>query len=233
MPRQSQALKDFRSSLSIAKTLMKREARFADPPQPRYQKIVQGLRGGAAVLMVAAFENFLKEVVEEYFYELTLHPLRFDPLKVPEEMLFQNLNQTFDRLIKGPFPIGWAKSDKIAAFRQASSAAVQGVINSKVFSDAARSNPNSKKVRELFKNIGIPDIYVALKPDFDVSWGVPTAGSFIQDKLDEILDRRHEVAHTANMLNVSRLDLEVAVRFLEILAILCDKKIESHVRSLK
>ena len=88
MPRISQALRDFRASISIAESLMKREQRFADPPSPRQFKIVQGLRGGAAVLMVAAFENFLKEVVEEQLSDLTIHPLLFNPANLPQDMIF-------------------------------------------------------------------------------------------------------------------------------------------------
>lgn len=147
MPKRTQALRDFRASIAIAETLMKREQRFSDPPIQRQVKIVQGLRGAAAVLMVAAFENFLKEVVEELLYELTHHPLRFNPDKLPKDMLFHNLRLTINRSLHGPFANPDDREEKIHGYKQASQIVINGVVNSQVFSEIARSNPNSKKVR--------------------------------------------------------------------------------------
>lgn len=232
MPNRSQAYHDFKRNISVAETLIKREKQFSDPPASRNFKIVQGLRGGAAVLMVAAFENYLKEVIEERLFDFTSQPLKFNPTKLPEEVLYHNLSQTLERSLKGPFNGNPSKADKIVLIKKASQVVVEGIINSLVFSEVARSNPNSKKVRELFKCLGIPDIFSSIKIEFDKKWGTPTAGSFIPDTLDSILQRRHEVAHTAIMLNVSRLDLEFSVKFLKLLAELCDKELNQHLRKI-
>lgn len=230
---QSQALRDFKSALGLAKALATREKRFQDPPKPTQVKVVQGLRGGAMVLMVAAFENFLRELIEERLYELTLHPPRFNSTKIPEEMVYHNMRQTLDRALRGPFPAGVnTKMDKSSLMRTASQIVVLGVVNTEAFSQMARSNPNSKKVRELFKSLGIADIFSKIKPEFDKRWTVPTAHTFLPDKLDEILDRRHEVAHTARVLNVSRADMAQAIAFLVLFATLCDLEMERHVRYL-
>lgn len=233
MPRRrSAALQDFRSSIRLAEALMSRERRFPDPPSPRNIKAVQGLRGGAAVLMVAAFENFLKEVIEERLVDLTRHPLIFNPANIPPDMLFHNFHYTLERTVRGPFPDGYTRQDKVNGFVAAADIVLKGIINSNVFSDLTRSNPNSKKVRELFKSLGINDVFTLIKPEFDRRWGVPTINTFIANTLDTILARRHEVAHTAIVLNVSRVDLQTSVKFLRLLADLCDEEIAKHVRRI-
>lgn len=231
-PKRSKALIDFRASISIAQSLINEESRFPDPPPARNMQIVQGLRGGAVVLIVAAFENFLKELIEERLYIFTLVPLQFNVNNLPEEMIYHNLNQTLERSLKGPFPINYKRSDKILGYRQASKVVIQETINLEVFSSLAKNNPNSKKVKELFKSLGIIDIFDTIKPKFDTKWGGPTAHTFISDTLDSIIQRRHEVAHTAKVLNVSRLDLHESVRFIQILATLCDEEFGRHIRKI-
>ncbi len=232
MTRRSHALRDFHSSIAIAERLMKREQRFPDPPTPRSFKEVQGLRGGATVLMVAAFENYLKYVVEEKLDKFTRYPLQFNPGNLPEEMIYHNFYQTLHRSIHGPFDEK-GKTYKIIGFQQASQIVIKGVINPPVFSEVARSNPNSTRVKDLFKSMGLPDIYQKIKPEFDRQWGTPTANTFIQDTLDYILDRRHEVAHTATALNVSRVDLKNWVKFLKLISNLCDVELGNHIQTIR
>ena len=228
----SQALRDFRSSLGLAEVLMSRERRFSDPPQPQNLRIVQALRGGAAVLMVAAFENFLKEVVEERLSELTVYPLRFRANRIPFEMEYHNVRQTLELASRGPFIGNPSRADKIILARNASQIVVQGTINPASFTNVTRSNPNSRRLRELFKGLGINDIFASIKTTFDARWGAITAHTFIQDTLDSILARRHEVAHTALVLNVSRHDLQSSTRFLRILASLCDDELRKQIRTI-
>lgn len=223
--RKSTALRDFYDSVRLADTLIKRESRFADPPPIRTRKVVQGLRGGAAVLMVAAFENFLKEMVDERLQRFTLHPLQYNPQTMPEDMVYHNFVSMLEKALKGPFTNNETKTDKIANFRRCATFISQDLVVSTNFGDLVRSNPNSKKLRALFKACGCADIFASIKGDFDIEWGMPTARTFIENTLDAILDRRHEVAHTAIVLNVSRRDLQESIKFLKVLAYLCDRKL--------
>jgi hypothetical protein len=230
---QSQALRDFDRTLGMARALASREARFQDPPTPRHLNIVRAMRGGAVVLMVAAFENFLHELVDERLYELTLHPLRFKHANIPDEMMYHNISQTLERALKGPFGPGQgSKAYKSTLMTSAAQSVVLGAINTLAFSETTRSNPSARRVTELFKSLGISDIYARMKNDFDRRWGMPTARTFISDKLDQIVNRRHEVAHTASVLNVSRADLTEALRFLKVFATSCDRELERHVKFL-
>jgi len=219
------ALKDFYESIGLAEALMRKELRFNDPPRLAAAKTVQGLRGGAAVLMVAAFENFLKEMVDERFQRLTQQPLQVNPLNIPEGMLLYNHRSVFEKAIKGPFVNNETISDKIARFKNYSALVSQSLIVPGVFGDIVRSNPNSKKVGSLYRACGCQDIFASVKVVFDRKWGAPTARTFIENTLDAILDRRHQVAHTAIVLNISRKDLQDSVRFLKVLAAVCDEEL--------
>lgn len=222
----SQAYQDFLASLELAEALLTIESGFADPAPIEHRKAAEGLRGGASVLMVAAFENYLKELVEEYLDELTRVPIKFKIEDVPKEMLFSNV----EYLVKSNTR---KKSNaKVQAYSDMAKIIVSGVMYPSSFTDAVRSNPNSEKLKELFKRLGIKKFFEVIKPDFDSQWGNFTAETFISDTLDAILVRRHTVAHTANALNISRVDLQDALRFLKILGTVCDTHIAQHINKI-
>ncbi len=57
------ALDQFKESLQMAEELMKLERQnYKNSPRTVEQNVVEGLRGGAIVLMVAAWESFLKQL---------------------------------------------------------------------------------------------------------------------------------------------------------------------------
>jgi hypothetical protein len=231
--RRSQALRDFRQSMTVAEALIKKERHYPDPAPSRSYKIAQGLRGGAIVIMVAAFESYLTTAVQEYLFIFTQHPIRFNPAKVPEIMVYNSCKLCLEKSIKDPYnPPNPSKYDKIIRYRAASDIVVKGLIDSSVFSDMAKNNPSPEKVKNLFKNLGIQDVFQNIKPDFDTRWGSPTSINFIQDRLKTLIDRRHEVAHKASTLNISRRDLEEYLKFIKILAELCDETLNQHIRKI-
>jgi len=87
----SKAYREFIDALKQPESLLSIESRYSDPAPPPKRKAAEALRGGAAVLMVAAFENYLKDLVEEHIDELTHMPPRFKIENIPEEMVFSNL----------------------------------------------------------------------------------------------------------------------------------------------
>lgn len=73
----SKPIDNFLLSLKLAESLVSiNKEKYNNPPKHSEQKSVQGLRGGAAILMVAAFENYLKELSEEYISNLTGIPIK-------------------------------------------------------------------------------------------------------------------------------------------------------------
>ena len=51
-------------------------------------------------------------------------------------------------------------------------------------------------------------LFQLIKNEFDVNYGSPTAATFIQDKLDEIVNLRHSIEHTSNVSNIGRLGVK-------------------------
>jgi hypothetical protein len=232
MAKPSKALIDFRNSLKMADELRRREKKFDEIPLPEDEDFVYGLRGGSIVLMVAAFENFLEELTSEKLEYLKQHP-KFDPKKLPPELIFHNCSNTFKNTpeISGKFqnPV-----DRVKVYHQAATLVVNTEIDSQLFTLLADNNPNPKKVQKLFGSIGIPDIFKTVKPKFDKKWerGDPRTGIEISQELGTLIDRRHEVAHKAYVMGFSRDDLKRYIRFLRILASVLDEVFNSHIQKM-
>lgn len=226
------AFDDFETTLGQAEALIQRESRFQDPPRRQSERLVLGLRGGATVLMVAAFERFLHELFIE-----KLDPLAQDPPPVPFDNLPDNLRaasvfNSLEKATKGPLFSGApGRVNRIPGVRRAAGLIVLGRIDPDALSDTG-SNPSSGTVRELFKNVNAGDVFTRIRPAFEASWGRAEAETFIPDKLDEVVNSRHRVAHRADALNISRAQLAEWPRFLRVLATVMDADLERHVTSL-
>src|SRR5947207_1431041 len=97
----SVALGKFRASLGLAEELMRLEAAYPDPPPPADEAKVRGLRGGAAVLMVAAFEGYLRSGVAELLRPLVGPPHK--PLSsLPEVVQVSSIFESLEFALYGP-----------------------------------------------------------------------------------------------------------------------------------
>lgn len=222
----SAALMQFGESIQMAEELIKIEENYNDPPRPEEQKAVEGLRGGAAVLIVASWENFLRRLVEEELTNLTTHTPKVPFKNLPADMQTHNVIKTLEIATKGP-----NKKDRLSDIELACNFVISGKINPVVFIDT-KSNPNSKLVTEMFKNLGIPNIFVRIKGDFERRSKRKVADRFIEDKLNEIINRRHFVAHEAYVLNISRLDLNESIKFMKILAQVFERYLQKHMKNI-
>lgn len=226
------ALNEFRESLKSAERLVRIETRYSDPPRRRSINTVQGLRGGAVVMMVAAFEQFLREDFEEQLAPLSINPPPHAFTALPKRMQVASVFGSLERAMKGPLygsPAG--KINRLPEIRNVAELIVGRRIDLKALSDT-RGNPDSSCVRELLINVGIDKPFDVMRPGFNVAWGRPEAISFVQDKLDEIVGRRHLVAHTAAALQVARGELPIALRFLGVLGTVIDGTLSAHLATL-
>lgn len=228
----SAALKQFKESLQMAEELIKIEIKnYKDPPPPKQQKAVEGLRGGAAVLIVAAWENFLKQLVEEKLTYLTIQPKKVSFGKLPIRMQTHCVFQTLESAMKGPRFQKSNKIDRIPNIERACNRVISRTVNPEAFSET-RSNPNPETVKEMFQNIGINNMFRDIKANFEMKWKQSVPDTFIEDKLIEILNRRHAVAHEADALKISREDLKDYVKFMKIVAPLFEKHLRQHIKYL-
>lgn len=229
---ESEAIKNFKKSIALSEELIKLNGSFSNPPKATERSVVQGLRGGAAVLMVASFEFFLRALFKEHLSSLVSIPVSVDFNKLPDKMKIGSVYNTLERATKGPLYHKSKKIDRIPDIELACKIIVANNINPEAFSDTG-SNPNSLNVKSMFLDVGIDNIFDKIKTRFERDWGQHVTMTFISDKLNEIVNRRHLIAHTADALNVTRTDLRTSIKFLKILAKQLDKELADHVKHLR
>ena len=226
------ALNQFKESLELAKALKTLENKYSTPPISSEQSIVKGLRGGAAVILVAAFEYFLRKLFEENISRLNAIPQIVDFSKLPDELRVKTVFDGIKMAMDGPkYENKPSKVDRIDNIIAASKLIINGHLNPEIFTETG-SNPNSATVIEKFKEVGVREIFIKIKEPFQRQWGQKVAETFIVDKLDEIVRTRHVVAHTADTLNITRASQEEAFKFLEILAQLLEEELKLHIERL-
>ncbi len=228
----STAYYEFKESLSIADELLKIERKsYHNPPRATEQKPVQGLRGAAAIFVVAAFERFLKDAIEEHLAKLArVPPTSFHLL--PDGMKTNSTYKTLEFAMKGqPHASPKPRKDRLADIDAACRSVIAAIVVPMAFSNTG-GNPSSSTVKSMLSDCDIQDIFGVIQTDFIRRWGAPIAQTFIKDKLDEVVQRRHVVAHTANALNIARSQLKESLRFLRILSELIDRELAKKVRAI-
>jgi hypothetical protein len=228
------ALEQFKESLKLATSLKKLERdKYPSTPKVTQQPFVKGLRGGAAVLMVAAFEFFLKRLFEESISSLNTVPVTIDFAKLPAQLKVTAVFHGLEKVLKGPlYQARPPKLDRINDVVAACKLIINEQLDPETFSETG-SNPNSATVNENFKRVGIPDIFDRIKPHYEAKAKSPVSHDFIKSTLDSIVGSRHVVAHTANTLHISRKTQNDSLKFLQILAELLEKELQKHIKDIK
>jgi hypothetical protein len=223
------SLASYRDSSAVVDSLLVLESGYADPPNLQERGYVEGLRGGAIVLLVAAFENYLKESFAEALADINKArpPCQFS--KLPTALQAQAVWTGLEYAMKGR--PGEVSADKLTRLPNVLDT-VRRINNGELIADAVAKtsgNPDSSTVKVIYKYLDYGSPFMKMKPSFDKAWGTPTAQTFIQDTLDTIVGRRHVVAHTASILNTSRADLASWKRFVDTLTAVMDPVLERHV----
>jgi RiboL-PSP-HEPN len=212
------AVAEFTNSLGLARELISLEALYADPPSPADTPKVEALRGGAVVLMVAAFEQYLRALFAEHLSGLLGPPPPVLFGSLPEKLRVASVFHGLDYAMKGP--LHGAVSGRAARLPEVVGTAnrvAQGLVNVEALAQT-RGTPDSAQVRSMCSNLALQDCFAVITPHFEVTWGTPVAATFVADKLDEIVGKRHLIAHTAAILNISRTDLNTWPGFLDAVA---------------
>ncbi len=226
------AFDKFKESIELSSALKKIEREKYKNSTQQNQPFIMGLRGGSAVLMVAAFEFYLRKLFEDNISKLNTSPPTIDLQKLPSKLkvkiVFDGLQNAMSGPKYGPKP---DKVDRIDDVLSSCKHLIGEHINPSTFTDT-NSNPNSETVKAKFKEIGVSDVFGKIKSDFENKWGIVVAATFIGDKLDEIVNVRHVVAHTADTLNITKKFQNESIKFLKILAELLEKEIEKQIKDL-
>jgi hypothetical protein len=230
----SAALQAFFDSLKLARGLVDEEEQFPDPPDPPHVALVRGLRGGAAILMVAAFEEFLRSLFQERLSSLVAMPPVVEFAKLPKvtrvRSVFYSLEISMGN--RGRHERGKRRVDRLLDIGKSAERIVEGRVDPIALSYMG-SNPSPWAVSELFKALDVGEIFDRVRSEFDVLWEKREAGTFLRDKLDEIVRRRHVIAHSADALKITREQLREALLFLDCLARVLDGELARVVDGLK
>lgn len=232
MAHPSVALSTFGESLVSAKRLAVIESRYKDPPRPDKAPTVEALRGGFCVLIVGGFERFLTEAFQEHLsaFEGEPPPIPFSAL--PDSLRVNSVFESLELAMKGPrYSAGGTKAARFAGVSLAAERAVNENIDPTALAQT-KGNPKAVRVKDMFKAIGVRRPFADIRPAFDQNWPRPEASTFLEDKLDEIVNARHVVAHTAEALQISRGDLQLWPTFLKALATVLDERLDAYVQNV-
>ena len=218
----------FNQSINMIDALLALESGYEEPSNASDTDAVNGLRGGALVLLVACFENYVKSHVAHFVTELNVHFIssnEYDFDKLPERIVVLHYFSNVEKFIK----MGKV-ADRVVLAKKLYINTIAGKMDGDMFADT-RANPNSANVKSIFNNINVENIFNAIREDFISSWGRREIDDFISEKLNEIVGKRHEVAHTAR-LSLSREDLKTYVRFIKIICASINSFLARHLNSL-
>jgi hypothetical protein len=224
----SAALASFAGTLRLAESLLLLESTYPDPPPTRDEVEVKALRGGAAVLMVAAFEDYLRTVIQELLDPYQNSPPLKPLSQLPERLQVASVFHSLQHALKGPRHGKPGKRiDRLPDVQQACTLAVQDRVDASALANTG-GNPNSECVADLLKQLDIQHPMAQIKKEYERLTAIPVAHTFVQDTLDAIVSRRHSVAHTATTY-ASRTDLTSSVAFLRTLAEAVDVVVAARV----
>lgn len=224
----SAALASFAGTLGLAESLLLLESTYRDPPPTQDEVEVKALRGGAAVLMVAAFEDYLRTVIQESLDPYQSNPPRKPRSQLPQKIQVASVFHSLKHALDGPRHGKPGKRvNRLPDVQQACTMAVQDRIDASALANTG-GNPNSECLSDLLKQLDIHDPLAQIKKEYERLTATPVAQTFVQDTLDIIVFRRHAVAHTTTT-NASRADLNASIAFLKKLAEAVDRVVVARV----
>jgi hypothetical protein len=226
----SQALADFRDGLQLAKELLNIEATYPALPNATQRRPVEALRGGAVVLMVGAWESFLRDMVPEHFQSLTQATSGTHRSTLPEEIQVTAVWNALELALSGPLHEASTKKSRLPEVLRVSRVMAADDIEPRALA-RMQANPKAQIVAGLFRSVGIPDIWRAVVPAFTAKWG--TAVPDLPQLLDDVVQKRHLAAHSPRLLSVARKDIQDHVRFLEVLAEVLDDHLAAYCAALQ
>jgi hypothetical protein len=203
------------------------ESVYPDPPGDTDLPRVSALRGACVVLTVAAFEKFLRDLFEEELDRIRAAgvPASSLPQKLQVEAAFASL----ELAMKGDHSSkGLERSQRLGGLLAAAKLLARDSFDPKSLA-STHSNPDSACVKRMFKTVGVPDVFKRGESRFTALWGRQEISDFQEQKLDGILDSRHQVAHTAQALHISRQELTYNLNFVDTLTKVLHEILQGYV----
>ena len=223
------ALREYEASLRRAQHLQRLEiSRYRDPPPRQDQVGVEALRGGATVLMVASFERYLREALEEFVDLVAGRAMVTSHTGLSANFVEFNDFNYFNWLIRDSRLSRKQKAGELK--RVAHLVAIDGFVP-EAFS-RTRANPSPTTVRELFHDFGISNPFRTIEANFARHFTKPFPLGFVEQTFSSIINIRNQVAHEGFSLSISRNDLREWLIFLNALGKASDNTLRDHTLSV-
>lgn len=230
----SDAFIALREDLEMPRQLLCLEVNyFRDPPSDEDLVVVMGLRGAVAILTVAAFEAFLKDLFARCVDGVSVHVTPATFLRLPEPLRIANTFNSLDAVLRGPrHDLPHGKVHRLLEIKRVASFIHNDRLMPDVFGKG-KGNPGSGCLTEVCREVGVPNVFTTIHARFERKWGAPISHSFIADKLEEVVQRRHRVAHGVRGLEFTRRDLREGLKFIRALCEVLDIELRQHFRSMR
>ena len=226
----STAYFDFLNTLTLAIELIRLD-NYNEPLLLKDRNLVLGLRGGAAILLVASFESFLNSLPQTHMDNLINDYLTIDFSKLHQKMQIANVFNSLVRVMKIKFGAATKKIDRIIDIKSACRIILKDQINSDAFTLGGK-NPRDYAISHCFNIIEKRRIFKKITIEFQKKWGIKVPTQFIKDKLNEIVDRRNLVAHKSIASRIIKKDLIESIKFLKIMAKLLDYVYKNQIHKI-
>ncbi len=230
---ETQAFDKFQDALKSVDALLELESAFTDPPTPADIHHVRALRASVAVLLIASFEYYVRSSISEVLSPFSISPPRVPFERLPEKLRVNGVFLPLEHAMKGPhYSAGKERYEKLPGVRQVCMLISQGCIGIDGVAET-RSNIDAGTLHSLCDKIGLENVFDKIYVDFCKMWKKQETKTFIRDKLEEIVGKRHAVAHTANATNLSRSDIALYRKFINVLARCIDTRLRDHIRQIR
>ncbi|MDV6374524.1 MAE_28990/MAE_18760 family HEPN-like nuclease [Deinococcus arenicola] len=220
--------------ISFVDALISLESAYIDPPAPSDNDKVIALRGASLVLMVATFEDFLKQRMKEaikYIDSYTSDHRYYEFDNLPDRLIINHFYLTVQYASTGSGYDGKKKAERIKDIKSAAIDIAANRLDAEAFA-VTRGNPNPETLKELLKNIGISEVFDTLAPIYEIISNSKIAQTFIHDKLESLIKLRNKVAHTGKTTGIARKDVNDFRDFIYFLSLAIDEVLKNHCESV-
>ncbi len=204
--------------------ILKLESKLPDPPAGSSLIKANALRASAIILLVSAFEFYLKAVFTE-FADRVNFVLANEETPIPSDLQDSN-GLSFIQYInnfKGP------RSDRLAALRSASSMIASSSLYADAFGDT-RASPKPDTVKGMFESIGATNVWPTIALNFTAAGHTTYNEYTITQTLLFVCNTRNEAVHAGLAVSISRAQLHQYVIFFDALALSVDQFLRSEFR---
>lgn len=212
---ESRAMALLNQNLEKSSELMRIEGEaFLQPLASEAKLGTQALRGAAVVFIVASFEAFLKEMFQEQLEKLASSKIKMHLQKLNEKLVLQNFVRALDLAQNGnPWDVKRKRGKKIIDIVDACKQVALEKISPGAYPNTG-GNPCAKSINDMFSSIGIENVFAEVAKRFSSRKNQKRKDeNMIRAEIDDVINKRHSVAHTANLEQTSKQDI---VRYIEL-----------------